>query len=355
MERNLTSKRAAIVVAAILFIVGSRSSGAQPFGAWAVFNGTNGYIEIPHSAALNPTDALTIEAWVNVTLPPAGENCKSIIGKNWQQTYWVGICNSGSPATPTLRSYVKGSASSRTAGVVPNGEWTHIAVVYGGGFRRHYINGELALVADDDGSLPTNSRPVRIGSDEAWAFTPTGSIDDVRFWDVARTQAQIREALNEVQGAQPGFVANWRLDGSPVDAVGPHDGTAVGAVSALTFPVAVGCTGSSEVLCLRNRFAIRGNWRKPDLTEGPLGVVPYQTFDSGLLHFFGPSIWEIQIKVLDACGLNDRYWVYFGATTDLFFRMEVFDQLRGVQKIYFNYPGAPAPAVTESSAFDTCP
>ena len=47
--------------------------------------------------------------------------------------------------------------------------------------------------------------------------------------------------------------------------------------------------------------------------------------------------------------------MYSAATTDLYYRMEVLDGLRGVQKIYFNYPGAPAPAVTDSDAFATCP
>jgi hypothetical protein len=350
-----SSRRSPAFLLTLLLAVAAAPASAQPFGAWAVFNGTNGYIEIPHSSALNPTDELTIEAWVDLQLPPTGENCKSIFGKNYQQTYWVGVCNSGSPLKPMLRSYVKGSGSARTAGVVPNNQWTHIAVTYGDGVRRHYINGELALEAADAGALPTNGSEVRIGSDVVWPYTPVGAIDDVRFWNVARTQGQIREALNEVQGAQPGLVANWRLDGSPVDAVGPHDGAAVGAVAALTFPVAPGCAGTSTYLCLRDRFSIHGEYRIGAGPHQPMQVVPFQTFDSGLLSFFGTSVWEIQIKLLDGCGLTDTYWVYSAATTDLFYRLEVFDQLRGVQKVYFNYPGAPAPAVTDSSAFATCP
>jgi len=33
----------------------------------------------------------------------------------------------------------------------------------------------------------------------------------------------------------------------------------------------------------------------------------------------------------------------------------VFDVRAGVNKIYFNYPGPPAPAVTDTNAFATCP
>ncbi|MEO7795754.1 MAG: hypothetical protein ABIV06_13375 [Thermoanaerobaculia bacterium] len=41
--------------------------------------------------------------------------------------------------------------------------------------------------------------------------------------------------------------------------------------------------------------------------------------------------------------------------TDVCFRLTVLDIPRGVQKIYFNYPDAPAPAITESDAFEACP
>ena len=36
---------------------------------------------------------------------------------------------------------------------------------------------------------------MRIGSDFSYQITPQGSIDEVRLWSVARTQAQIRKEL----------------------------------------------------------------------------------------------------------------------------------------------------------------
>ena len=83
--------------------------------------------------------------------------------------------------------------------------------------------------------------------------------------------------------------------------------------------------------------------------------MPYVEADSGLFWFFAPSNWEVMVKVLNACGLNDRYWVFSAATTNVFYRLEVFDVAEGAQKIYFNYPGPPAPAVTDTGAFATCP
>ena len=47
--------------------------------------------------------------------------------------------------------------------------------------------------------------------------------------------------------------------------------------------------------------------------------------------------------------------MFSAATTNVFYRMEVFNQEYGVNKVYFNYPGPPAPAVTDTGAFATCP
>jgi hypothetical protein len=61
------------------------------------------------------------------------------------------------------------------------------------------------------------------------------------------------------------------------------------------------------------------------------------------------------VKVLNACPAKfNRYWVFSASATTLFYRM-VYDAGRGAQKIYVNYPGSPAPAVTVTSAFATCP
>src|SRR6202162_6017020 len=113
-------------------------AAAQPFGAWPVYTGTTGkYIEVASLADLNPAGAITIEAWVSVTTStPTPGSCKSIVGKNYTTSYWVGICGT------TLRSYLAGSASLKDGGTVPANEFTHIAVTYDGTNRRHFINGE---------------------------------------------------------------------------------------------------------------------------------------------------------------------------------------------------------------------
>lgn len=363
MREKLAAKSRWVVPALTLALfVLAGAAQAQPFGAWLSLAGnpTHGFVRIPHSPALNPTGAFTLEAWVSITNNLVGEDCRSIAGKNFLQAWWVGLCRVG--GRPTLRSYLKGGASASNGGEIEPGRWTHVAVVFTGSQRRHYINGELALQVAEAAPLTTSTDEMRIGSDTQWQFTPTGSIDEVRLWNVARTQAQIRDNMdNPISAAQPGLVAVWALNGNANDVVSTHEGSLQGAgVGFLTFPVALDCgPGTLTTLCLLDRFQVSTRWRtNPNpgtLTDGQAQTVGCANDGSGLFWFFSSTNWEVMVKALNGCGLNDRFWVFSAATTNVFYRMEVFDVQAGAQKIYFNYPGPPAPAVTDTSAFATCP
>jgi hypothetical protein len=342
-----------VFAAAVLAAVAAApAADAQPFGSWSVFERTPpGYIQVPHHPALNPTSQITIEGWLNLDSPAATEDCRSIIGKNWTQAWWVGSCHG------QIRSYLRGPGSARTAGVIAGQGWTHFAVTFDGATRRHYVNGELAGSWAEAGPVTTSTSPLRIGSDVEWAFTPDGAINEIRLWNVARTQAQLRATINvPITAPQAGLVAVW-ANGGTNDVVGSHDGVIVGNVTGLTFPVALGCTTTATQLCLADRFLVTVDWRAdgPPVTQGQGRVAPLVTSESGIFWFFAPTNWEVMVKVLNACVLNDRIWVFSAATTNVFYRLEAFDVQAGVNKVYFNYPGPPAPAVTDTGAFATCP
>lgn len=355
-QRQLRSS--APVFAFLLVTVGllglSTGAQAQPFGAWPVFTATQGqYIDIPHSADLNPTTGITIEAWVSLAPTNAqAEICRSIIGKDLATSYWVGVCGS------TLRSYLRGIGDARDAGTVPTGQWTHIAITYDGVNRIHYVNGEQVGIFAETGVLPTNSSNVRLGSAVSWDYQPQGSIDEVRLWNVARTVEQIRGSINvPIATAMPGLVAVWSLDAGGDDVVGTHDGSIVGGLLGfLTFPVTFTCgAGTSTAACLNDRFSVTVSWRDPMGTTGVGTVVGCPNPDSAVFYFFAANAWEVLAKSIDGCGYNNRFWAFGAGATNLFYRLEFADVRGGANKIYFNYPGPPAVAVIDTAAFDTCP
>jgi hypothetical protein len=211
---------------------------AQPLGHFLQLTGNtvaagagHGYVQIPHSTALNPTGAITIEMWVRLNTPFTGQTCRSLIGKGWTETYWVGVCGS------TLRSYIKGGGSVRDGGTIPTNTWTHVAVTSDGTTRRHFINGvQVASSAEPAGAIPTNTQPVRIGSDVSWQYSPQGSLDEVRLWNVARSAAEIQEWMSQqITVPQPGLVAIWGLNGNAEDRFDVHHG-ALGGTTAFGTP-----------------------------------------------------------------------------------------------------------------------
>lgn len=329
-------------------------AAAQPFGSWPVYlGGTGKYIEVPSSPDLNPAAAITIEAWVgvNTSVAPVSE-CKSLIGKQYTTTYWVGVCGT------TLRSYLAGAGSAKNGGTVPVNQATHIAVTYDGVNRRHYINGEEVAVFPQAGALPGNAQPLRIGSDQAYDFQPSGFIDEVRLWNVARSVQEIRGSINvPITTPMPGLVAVWNLDAGASDVVGGHGGAIVGGLGFLNFPVTLTCGASTATTaCLNTRFSVSIQFRDPNTgVTSNAQRVDCENPDSALFWFFAPNAWEVMVKSINGCSLNNRYWAFSAATTNVFYRLNVADVKGGANKIYFNYPGPPAPAVTDAAAFSTCP
>src|SRR5215212_10997310 len=221
MSRMFAERSRCFLLILVVALVGlaAAPTQAQPFGAWLSLAGqpTHGYVRVADSVSLSPTGAFTFEAWVSIANGPTGEDCRTIAGKNYRQAWWIGLCRVG--GRPTLRSYLKGGSSARNGGEIEPGRWTHIAVVFNGTQRFHYINGELAASFAETGPLTTSSgSELRIGSDVSWQFTPAGGIDEVRLWNVARTVTQIRENMdNAITAPQGGLIAVWGFNGNAQD------------------------------------------------------------------------------------------------------------------------------------------
>ena len=113
------------------------------------------------------------------------------------------------------------------------------------------------------------------------------------------------------------------------------------------------CEPDGETRCLLDsRFSVGLEWWMADGSGGVGKVVREGTNDSGLFYFFEPGEnWEVLIKVLDGCALNDYVWVFGGSTTDLGYRIRVADTTTGEVKEYRNEPGRPAAAITDVTAF----
>jgi hypothetical protein len=116
------------------------------------------------------------------------------------------------------------------------------------------------------------------------------------------------------------------------------------------------CVPGGTTLCLSgNRFKVQVDWETDQGTSGPGMVVPFQTTDSGLFWFFDVNNWETVVKVLNACPVNNRFWVFAGGLTNVETVITVTDTQEGRVRTYVNPLNTPFQPIQDTSAFATCP
>ena len=101
------------------------------------------------------------------------------------------------------------------------------------------------------------------------------------------------------------------------------------------------CVPAADRLCLAGgRFGVTVTWRDQHSggREGVGTAVP-DTQESGFFWFFQPGNLELVVKILDGRSANQRFWVFYGALSDVEYRVTVRDYETGEEKTWHNPPG----------------
>lgn len=109
------------------------------------------------------------------------------------------------------------------------------------------------------------------------------------------------------------------------------------------------CVATTTTLCLgAGRFAVTAAWRSDvDQGDGNQGVL---TADTGTFWFFSANNLEVVLKVLDACSINQHYWVYAAGLTDVEVILTVTDTVSGETVAYANPLGQVHETITDVEA-----
>ncbi|MBW8877810.1 MAG: hypothetical protein JF614_22815 [Acidobacteria bacterium] len=108
---------------------------------------------------------------------------------------------------------------------------------------------------------------------------------------------------------------------------------------------------AADALCLAGgRFRVEVDFIDPRTGGAGRGQAHGLTADTGAFWFFGPANLELMVKVLDGRIVNGRFWVFFGALSDVAYTLTVTDTETGKQKTYRNDPGTLA-SRADTSAF----
>ena len=96
------------------------------------------------------------------------------------------------------------------------GSWVHLAVTFNDTTDeyRFYVNGDPDGTGTAEIDIIDNTRDLYIGAEEG---RPSnffeGILDDVRIWNVVRSQGEIAAAMGTtLAGSEPGLVAYWPFD-----------------------------------------------------------------------------------------------------------------------------------------------
>lgn len=117
------------------------------------------------------------------------------------------------------------------------------------------------------------------------------------------------------------------------------------------------CVTTATRLCLGegSRYTLEITWKDLKGNTGTGQVLDIGKRDSGLYYFFNENNAEMLVKVLNGCRINNHYWVFYAATTNVEFTLQVTDTETKQVKTYTNPLGKTAESVTDTSAFATCP
>ena len=190
------------------------------------FRGNTGALNLGDVSAVEGQSALTLEAWINV---PNNQRFLSFFGKTSNNSnkmtlrmapadgaFFLEMSNGSSQTWDTDQIYLG-----------KYNEWHHIAMVFDGTQAlnadrlRFYLDGVPQTFAVQSGSVPattpSSGADLVIGAELANGFGAINAImDEVRVWNVARTQGEIMSNMNKKLGAgQTGLVVSLSLNEGP--------------------------------------------------------------------------------------------------------------------------------------------
>jgi len=162
----------------------------------ASFNGSTGYVSVPNSSSLNPSSAISLEAWVK----PSASYTEPIVLKSYTSHdppyYQYGLFESGTGLRMELalggtRVTVNSSGASLTVG-----SWNYVVATWDGGTVRFYINGAAAGSGTAAGTLSSYATPVDLATYEnlrtsGSAYFWGGGLDEVAVYATALSASQI--------------------------------------------------------------------------------------------------------------------------------------------------------------------
>ncbi|MGK7893104.1 MAG: LamG-like jellyroll fold domain-containing protein [Xenococcus sp. (in: cyanobacteria)] len=173
------------------------------------FDGKGDYVDVPNHP--NPTQAITISCWAKSNTP-TWNNYGFLVS---QRNAFILHPNAGGKS---IHFYIFSAGGWRATAVNPTDiditEWHHYAGTFDGHSIRIYIDGDEAARVDWSGTIALDNGSMFIGWDDGVAGRYfDGQITEVRLWDYARREQEIKGDMNQrLVGNEPKLLGYWPLN-----------------------------------------------------------------------------------------------------------------------------------------------
>ena len=277
------------------------TTAIQPPGNALNFDGINDKVSINNTIGNFGTGNFTIESWVRTTAT-SGE----IIGNrntggygNW---FEVGVSAGGNIYFLIDATNASDYTGIQSSAAFNDGRWHHIAAVRSSGQLLIYVDGQQAATPVAINGNPNISNTVVTtlgqylnGTTPVWLLN--GSLDEVRIWNVARSQSLIQSNMfNSMNGAASGLLASYNFD------AGIANGTNTGITTL------VNQTGNTSNNGTLNNFALTGttsNWVESYAMVVPSATAATSIGSTGFIaNWTAPTLGIVTNYVLDVSTSN---------------------------------------------------
>lgn len=196
----------------------TEQSSSQPV---LVFDGIDDYINCGKGGilnALNLTQTMTLECWINLALDKEGFIFTKQLDK---EEIFYGLFIDKAKKIPMFIYSTKEKKNQKAweawdtkSAVIALNQWYHLAVVVSNQQVELFINGQSQGAIKLEGAIADNAdAELLIGKCYLNEFLLAGQLADLRVWNKARTAAEIQANFSQrLAYKEPELVAYWPLD-----------------------------------------------------------------------------------------------------------------------------------------------